>query len=109
MGEKEFESLMDESGNERLRIRLKSEKNLLIDIVFQYESFLDNKWHPIVRYDCAHGYFHRDIIKPNGDKEKQSMNFENLKDAARYAEQDIRDRWEWHKELYLRKLKNRTK
>lgn len=100
---------MDESGNERLRIRLKSEKNLLIDIVFQYESFLDNKWHPIVRYDCAHGYFHRDIIKPNGDKEKQSMNFENLKDAARYAEQDIRDRWEWHKELYLRKLKNRTK
>jgi hypothetical protein len=31
---------------------------------------------------------------------------ENLKDAASYAEQDIKDRWEWYKEKYFKKLKN---
>lgn len=107
MGEKDFESFLDNSGNERLRVRLKNVKGLLIDVVFQYESFIDNKWHPIVRYDCAHGYFHRDTMKPNGEKEKQTIEIDNLKDAARYAEQDLRDRWQWYKERYLKKLKNR--
>lgn len=73
MGEKEFESFLDNTGNERLRVRLRNEKGLLIDVVFQYESFIDNKWHPIVRYDCAHGYFHRDAMKPNGEKEMQAI------------------------------------
>lgn len=109
MREKEFETYLDKSGNEKLRVRLKLENGLLIDVVFQYESFIDNKWSPIVRYDCAHGYFHRDTMKPNGDKEKQLIEIENLKDASRYAEQDLKDRWEWYKERYLKKLKNRSK
>ena len=107
MGEKEFEALLDDNGYERLRIKLKNEKGLLTDVVFQFESFINNKWHPIVRYDCAHGYFHRDIMMPNGQKEKQSLEFDNLKDAAKYAEQDIRDRWDWYKERYMRKIKNK--
>ena len=107
MGEKEFESFLDNTGNEILRVRLRNEKGLLIDVVFQYESFIDNKWHPIVRYDCAHGYFHRDTMKPNGNKEMQAIEIENLKDAAKYAEQDLRDRWQWYKERYLKKLKYR--
>lgn len=109
MREKEFETYLDKSGNEKLRVRLKLENGLLIDVVFQYESFIDNKWSPIVRYDCARGYFHRDTMKPNGDKEKQLIEIENLKDASRYAEQDLKDRWEWYKERYLKKLKNRSK
>jgi hypothetical protein len=75
---------------------LKIENGELIDVVFQYESFIEKKWYPIVRCDCAHGYFHRDIMKPNGDKDKQVIEIPNLKDAAKYAEQDSRDRWEWY-------------
>lgn len=103
--EKEFETYLDKSGYERLRVRLKIENGLLVDVVFQYESFIDNKWYPIVRYDCAHGYFHRDTLKPNGDKEKQLIQIDNLKDASRYAEQDLKDRWEWYKERFIKKLK----
>lgn len=105
VGEREFESFLDKSENERLRVRLKHEKGLLIDVVLQYESFIGNKWYPIVRYDCAHGYFHRDIMKPNGDKEKKVIEIQNLKDASRYAKQDIKDRWEWYKERFMKKLK----
>ena len=28
------------------------------------------KWTPIVRYDLAHGFFHHDVMKPDGEKEK---------------------------------------
>jgi hypothetical protein len=42
---------------------------------------------------------------PNGEKEKFEIVIENLKDAAFYAEQDIKDRWEWYKEKFIKKIK----
>lgn len=102
---KEFVSLLDKQGHDRLRVRLNIKDGELIDVVYQYETYLDDKWIPIVRYDCSHGFFHRDIIKPNGDKEKQIIEIDNLKNASKYAEQDLRDRWEWYKERYIKKMK----
>jgi hypothetical protein len=64
----------------------------VVDIVVQYETLIEKKRHAIVRYDCAHGYFHRDVIFPNGDKEKQIIEFEDLNSALIYAEQDLKDR-----------------
>jgi hypothetical protein len=77
----------------------------VMDIVVQYETHIDGKWVAIVRYDCAHGYLHRDIMHPSGDKEKQVIDFENLEMALSYAEQDFKDRWEFYKNRYLKKLK----
>jgi len=104
---KEFESFLDKNGHERLRIRLELDKGELKDVVFQYESFLGGHWYPIVRYDCAHGFFHRDTMKPNGDKEKQILEFDNLKTGAKYAEQDLKDRWEWYRERFLKTMKRK--
>jgi len=101
----EFETLLDKNGFERLRVRLRVQKNELIDVVYQYESFIEEKWQPIIRYDCAHGFFHRDVLLPGDIKEKSEMNFDSLKQASRYAEHDIKDRWEWYKERYVKKLK----
>ena len=109
MKEKEFETFLDKSSLERLRVKLKLENGILTDLVYQYESFINGKWHSIVRYDCAHGFFHRDTMRPNGDKEKQSIEIGNLKDAARYAEQDLKDRWEWYKERYVKWFKKMQK
>jgi hypothetical protein len=71
----------------------------------QYEAKIGDKWYPIVRYDCSYGYFHRDILNPKGKKTKQPINIPKLKDALRYAEQDIKDRWEWYKERFKKELK----
>jgi len=44
---------------------------------------------------------------PKGKNEKQPIMIENLNDdALQYAEQDIKARWSWYKELYKRSLKN---
>ncbi len=44
---------------------------------------------------------------PNGNKEKSEIVIDNLKTASKYAEQDLKDRWEWYKERYIKKMKRR--
>ena len=58
-----------------------------------------------MRYDCAHGFFHRDVIFPNGNKEKHTISIIDLESALTYAEQDIKDRWDFYKERYLKLIK----
>jgi hypothetical protein len=105
MREIEFISDLDKSGYDRLRVKLQVDKGQLTDVVYQYESYIGKDWRVIVRYDCSHGFFHRDVLFPNGEKEKQEIMIDNLKSASKYAEQDLKDRWEWYKERYVRKMK----
>ena len=106
MREISYQKYLEGTETERLRIRIKTEHGKVIDIVIQYETFLNNRWTPIVRYDCAHGFFHRDLLFPKGVKEKQTIAItSSLSDALNYAEQDIKDRWELYKERYLKRIK----
>lgn len=79
-------------------------KGKVIDIVIQYETFIDNKWIPIVRYDCAHGFFHRDIMNPDGTQDKSAISIELLEVAIGYAEQELKDNWQNYKNNFLKKL-----
>ncbi|MDR3189535.1 MAG: hypothetical protein LBT94_10245 [Prevotellaceae bacterium] len=105
MKEITFISSLDPSDKNHLRVHLKTDSGILKDVMYQYETVIDGQWVAIVRYDCAHGFFHRDVLLPNGDKEKQSIEMDSLKSAAQYAEQDLKDRWEWYRERYMGKIK----
>jgi len=59
----------------------------------------------VVRYDCAHGFFHRDLLHPNGDREKKIIEVPDLEFAFTFARQDLEDKWEWYKEQFVKKLK----
>ena len=99
--EKEFIKLLGELGTDRLRIRIRMERGRLTDIVIQYEAFIKEKWTAIVRYDTSHGYPHRDVLHLKGTQDKHSLSFPDLKSFLQYAEQDLKDRWEWYKERFL--------
>lgn len=88
-----------------MRVRLKVVTGKLADVLYQYESYINDKWTAIVRYDCEHGFFHRDVLYPNGEKEKFEIAIDSLKSASQYAEHDIKDHWEFYKERYLKKMK----
>ncbi|MCY7309417.1 MAG: hypothetical protein LH619_01445 [Chitinophagaceae bacterium] len=105
MGEKYFFILLDDIGFDRLRIRIETSKGGVKYFVVQYETLISNEWVAIVRYDLAHGFFHRDVMTLKGEKEKQSINITNLEDALNYAQQDLKDRWEFYKERYLKQIK----
>ncbi len=105
MGKKEFIKYLDKYSNERIRIKITVENGKVVDIVVQYETLIEGKWVAVVRYDCSHGFLHRDVMHPNGSKDKQVIEFDNLEMALTYAEQDFKDRWEFYKNRYLKKLK----
>jgi len=105
MSEKVFTKIISPSGDDRLRVKINIEKGKVVDIVVQYEARFNEEWHQIVRYDCSHGFLHRDVMFPNGKKEKHPLNIPELKSALLYAEQDIKDRWTWYRDRYRRRLK----
>ena len=105
MNEKEFYIYLGNANKDRIRTRFQKDKGNIIDLIIQYEAMNMGKWTAIVRYDCAHGFFHRDLLHPNGDKEKKAIEVPDLKFAFTFARQDLEDKWEWYKEQYLKKLK----
>ena len=105
MGGKEFTKDLSPEGDDRLRIKITAKKGKVMEVVVQYESKIKEQWYPIVSYDTCHGFFHRDLLNPKGEEIKKVIPIENLKDALTYAEQDLKDRWEWYKEKFKRGLK----
>jgi hypothetical protein len=89
LAEKRFYKYLNDDATERLRFKIITQKGKVIDIVIQYETLINGKWVAIVRYDCSHGFFHRDVIMPDGSQEKISIAIEDLNTAIGYAEQDI--------------------
>uniref|UniRef100_UPI0040562901 DUF7718 family protein n=1 Tax=Candidatus Electrothrix sp. TaxID=2170559 RepID=UPI0040562901 len=64
-----------------------------------------SQWFAVVRYDCSHGFLHRDVMFPGGKKEKHPLDIPDLKTGLLYAEQDIKDRWKWYRDRFRRRLK----
>jgi len=60
-----------EEETERLRVSVLKSKGQILKFVVQLEIKIGNFWKPIVRYDTAHGYSHKDIIRADGSIEKQ--------------------------------------
>ena len=105
MNDKEFCIYLGDKLIDRIRVKFKKEKGSINDLVLQYETLIKSKWAVIVRYDCAHGFFHRDLLEPNGEKEKKVIEMPDLNTAFAFARQDIEDRWKWYKERYVKKMK----
>jgi hypothetical protein len=105
VNEKEFFIFLGNQLNDRIRVRFVKKVGEIIDLVIQYEALINGKWIAIVRYDCAHGFFHRDILHPNGDKEKKVIDAPDLKYAFTFARQDLEDKWEWYKEQFIKKMR----
>ena len=105
MNEKEFYIYLGNLYSDRIRLRFFKDKGEISTLVLQYEALIKDKWYAIVRYDCAHGFFHRDVLHPNGDKEKNVIDMPDLRYAFTFAKQDLQDKWEWYKEQFIKKLK----
>ena len=93
------------SDTDRKRHEHLTEGAKVTGFVVQYEIFIEDEWMPVVRYDTAHGYAHKDLMNPDGSKEKIFMGTSDLNEALTVADMDIIENWERYKERYLRRLK----
>jgi hypothetical protein len=74
-----------------LRVRYVKSRGRILRFVVQLETFEDNSWTPVTRYDNAHQFVHRDDLRPDGSQIKSPpMAFATNEDAFNFALRDLR-------------------
>jgi len=75
--------------------------------VVQFETFVNKQWRPVIRYDTAHGYAHKDILDWHGRViEKIEMVNIDYKKALQIANLDIDSNWKIYKRRFLKGRQN---
>lgn len=68
--------------------------------VIQYEAYIDGKWRAIVRFDEAHGFFHRDVMSPTGEQQKIAQSVFDKELALTEAIEDVKQHWRTYRKTY---------
>lgn len=90
-----------ETGIDRLRVHFITDRGQVTSIVvIQYEAYIDGKWRAIVRYDTAHGFFHKDIMSPTREQQKIPRTAFDKKLALNEAIEDIKKHWSSYRKEY---------
>ena len=90
----------------RLRIRFELERGQVVLFAVQLEcEFTSHGWIPVVRYDTAHGFAHRDRMHPYQETEKTELRTRNYKEGLTFAMDDLETNWQIYRRRYEQWLK----
>lgn len=73
----------------------------IIKFIVQLEIKIGGVWKEVIRYDCAHGYAHRDFYNVKGQCRKINL-YLDYEDALTLADDDINENWEIYRKKFLR-------
>ena len=103
MNETEF--LIYLTPDNRIRHYHFSIKGKITKFTVQYEAFIIDQWHSIIRYDTAHGFAHIDRLYPDGSVKKEPLFYWDYNEALTFSQHDLNSNWEWYRERYEREMK----
>lgn len=83
-------------------VHFEREGRTVVKFSVQYRARIRGEWRPIVRFDTAHGYAHKDVSYPDGKQETQELVLDDYGIALNHALRDVRARWEFYRERYER-------
>ena len=72
--------------------------------MMQVELNCGGIWKPLVRYDNAHGFSHRDTLHADGSQEKTAVYMGDMNETFTYAIADLKANWRAHRDRYLREM-----
>jgi hypothetical protein len=78
-----------------------TEKGKIVFFRVQYETKINDIWYPVVRYDTAHGFAHRDLMSLNGSVKKTPLFNQDFNDALTFAESDLKFNWDNYRRRFL--------
>lgn len=95
MPEIEYELQLDSQGLNWYRLRISTERGRVVTFIAQYETIIDGRRVPVVRFDNAHGFAHRDKLDRRGTvREKTPLPvWLTPAQALNTGERDIRTNW----------------
>jgi hypothetical protein len=88
------------AGEVRLRCVYKRRGRQVLRFTVQVEVRAGEDWRPIVRYDNAHGFSHRDTIHADGAQEKTQVFVGDMNATFTYASDDLKANWPAHYARY---------
>jgi hypothetical protein len=101
--EREFVVLL--SHESRIRHYHSRLKQQVLEFMVQLEVNIRGEWRPVVRYDTAHGFAHRDIFHGDGRSEKVPLSIGDYNSTLAFAELDVRSNWEVYRQRFLQEVK----
>lgn len=105
MPEREYFIQLDQNLEieDRVRVRLRTERGQLVDFVAQYESLVADRFYPVVRYDGSHGRGHRDFIDRSGSVIQKDWLPEHLTlgESLNVGLFDITQNWRRYRQAFL--------
>ncbi len=103
---KQTDYIINLTDEDRVRHKHIIIKNKVVEFTVQYETLINDKWYPVVRYDTFHGFPHKDIINPDGTKHKIQLFIFDYNQALTFAEDDIKVNWQLYKKAFKEGLGN---
>ena len=94
----EFHRLFDDKNAARVWFEL--ERGRVLRFVVQLECCFNDEWNPVVRYDTAHNFAHRDVLHPSGNVAKTELAVQDYNEALTFAINDLAANWEKYRRRY---------
>lgn len=89
------------SNEDQIRVDFETERGQVTALhVVQYETVMHGRWHPVARYDTAHGFVHLDLQTQSGQV-KYQMPIEDLGEAVTFAIDDLKANWTIYKRQFF--------
>lgn len=108
--ETEYQVYLGAAGEDRVIVRLVTERGQLIDFAMIQETIDGGQWRAVVRYDCSHGTVHVHRFRHGGRRpmsKKVVATLEDIETAFLLAERGIYDAWEENRRVYFEKGRRR--
>jgi hypothetical protein len=101
MSPKNIEYIIRIGHDDRYRHLHIQERGEILFFRVQYETRINGIWYPVVRYDTAHGFAHRDLLNIKGEVSKTPLFNQDYNDALTFTENDLKSNWEYYKKRFL--------
>lgn len=88
--------------NTRMRAQYRVTRGRVSRFMVQLEVLAEDQWQPVVRYDTAHRFAHRDLYRLGGQVIKTDLKM-TFEEALSYALRDLRDNWESYRNRFLKR------
>jgi len=93
---------------DEIHTRITIEDGKIQDFAVIYYTLINGRPHQVVRYDCAHGYAHKDILYTRAHT-KGGLPKVAYKEAFNIALDDIERNWRDYKQKYIRLVQSERK
>jgi hypothetical protein len=72
----------------------------VVSFTIQYETKVEGRWYPVVRFDTEHGFAHRDLLDKKGHRQKTPLFTRDYNEALTFAEFDVKTNWRNYKKAF---------